>query len=130
MTALNLTSESSISVSWYPVPDGHVNGLLMGYIIKYKRIRTAERNVQDTEELTVALKPNKLSTVLHVQTDSVYRIKVAAFTQTGMGPFSKYTNAGKGSMYSCDLLVWGTNVGNVLRPAKSQNVLLRSELNE
>ena len=99
MTALNLTSESTISVSWDPVPDGHMNGLLMGYIIKYKRTRTAERDVQDTEEITIALKPNDLSTVLHVQTDSVYWIKVAAFTQRGMGAFSKYTHAGKVLIY-------------------------------
>lgn len=95
VTAKNLTSEISIEVNWSPVPDGHVNGLLVGYSLKFQRIRTAEREVYEAEEHTLIFKPSKLSTVLKVQTYSVYRIKVAAFTQKGLGPYSKYVYAGK-----------------------------------
>ena len=93
--AQNLTSEFTIDVNWSPVPDGHVNGPLMGYSLKYQRIRTAERAVSDTEEHTLIFKPSELSTVLKVQTYSTYRIKVAAFTQKGLGPYSEYVYAGE-----------------------------------
>lgn len=67
----------------------------MGYSIKYQRIRTAERSVFYTEEEIVTVPPSELSTFLHVQTYSTYRIKVAAFTQAGMGPYSEYVYSGK-----------------------------------
>lgn len=66
----------------------------MGYSLKYQRIRTAERAVFDIEE-HVILKPNELSIILQAQTYSTYRIKVAAFTQKGMGPYSEYVYAGE-----------------------------------
>ena len=77
------------------MPDGHVNGPLMGYSLKYQRVRTAERTVYDIEEHTLIFKPSELSTVLKVQTYSTYRIKVAAFTQKGLGPYSEYVYAGE-----------------------------------
>ena len=70
----------------------------MGYSIKYQRIRTAERAVLNTPEETLIVEPNKLSTLLQVQTYSTYRIKMAAFTQKGMGPYSEYVYAGKFSV--------------------------------
>ena len=93
--AKNLTSEVSIQVNWSPVPDGNVNGLLLGYSMKYQRVQTAEREVYDAEEHTDIFKPSELSTILKVQTYSAYRIKVAAFTQKGLGPYSEYVYAGK-----------------------------------
>ena len=92
--AKNLTSEKSINIYWSPVPDGHVNGLLTGYSVKYQRMKTAERDVFDAEEHTVTLKSNELWIPLQVQTYSTYRIKVAASTQKGVGPYSKYVYAG------------------------------------
>ena len=93
--AQNLTSEKSINVNWSPVLSGHVNGPLLGYSLKYQRIRTAERLLEDTEEHTLTFKPEELSTVLHVKTYSTYRIRVAAFTQKGLGPYSEDVLAGE-----------------------------------
>ena len=53
----------------------------------------------DTQEETLIVEPNKLSTRLQVQTYSTYRIKMAAFTQKGVGPYSEYVYAGKFSAY-------------------------------
>lgn len=93
--AQNLTSEKSINVNWSPVLSGHVNGPLLGYSLKYQRIRTAERLLEDTEEHTLTFKPEELSTVLQVKTYSTYRIRVAAFTQKGLGPYSEDVLAGE-----------------------------------
>jgi len=87
-TAQNLTSESYIYVTWTPVPDGHVNGILLGYSLKYKRILTADRDVFDTDEHVLTVGPNVHSITLIVETYSTYRIQVAAFNRKGIGPYS------------------------------------------
>lgn len=95
VTAHNLTSAVAINVTWSSVPVGHVNGLLMGYSINYRRIQTAEREVFDTEEYTFTVKPGDLFVELEADTYSIYEIQVAAFTQKGMGPYSEFVYGGK-----------------------------------
>ena len=95
VTAHNLTSAVAINVTWSPVPVGHVNGLLMGYSIKYRRIQTAERAVFDTEEYAVTVEPSELLVEIEADTYSVYEIRVAAFTQRGMGPYSEFISGGE-----------------------------------
>ena len=67
----------------------------MGYSIKYRRIVTAEKEVLPWEEETAIAKSTDLFIFLKVQTYSIYEIKVAAFTQKGMGPYSDYVYGGK-----------------------------------
>ena len=86
-----LKAAEFIQVIWIHVPFGYVGGLLIGYFIKYQRIVTAEKEVLPTEEETAMAK----STDLKAQTYSIYEIKVAAFTQKGMGPYSDYVYGGK-----------------------------------
>lgn len=88
VTAQNLTSELFIDVTWSPVPEGHINGILLGYFVKYQRILTADWEVFDTAEHVLTVKPADLAISLRVQTYSTYRIKVAAFTRKGLGPYS------------------------------------------
>lgn len=95
VTAHNLTSAVAINVTWGSVPVGHVNGLLIGYSIKYRRLRTAERDVFDTEEYTVTVEPSELLVEIETDTYSIYEIRVAAFTQRGMGPYSEFVYGGE-----------------------------------
>ena len=67
----------------------------MGYSINYRRIVTAEKEVLPLEEETATAKSTDLFIFLKVQTYSIYEIKVAAFTQKGMGPYSDYVYGGK-----------------------------------
>ncbi|XP_022801150.1 uncharacterized protein LOC111338870 isoform X2 [Stylophora pistillata] len=90
VAAEKLKAAESIKVSWNEVPFGHVNGLLMGYSIKYRRVKTAEKNLVYSVEETAIAKSNDLWIILSVQTYSVYEIRVAAFTQKGLGPYSEY----------------------------------------
>lgn len=114
MTAHNLTSAVAINVTWSPVPVGHVNGLLIGYSIKYRRIRTAERDVFDTEEYTVTVKPSELLVEIETDTYSIYEIRVAAFTQRGMGPYSEFVYGGELAeielIYTFNLVTMTTNM--------------------
>ena len=86
-----LKASEFIQVIWIHVPFGYVGGLLLGYFIKYQRIATAEKEVLPKEEETAMAK----LTDLKVQTYSIYEIKVAAFTQKGMGLHSNYVYGGK-----------------------------------
>ena len=91
MATEKLKAAEFIQVIWIHVPFGYVGGLLIGYFIKYQRIVTAKKEVLPKEEETAMAK----STDLKVQTYSIYEIKVAAFTQKGMGPHSNYVYDGK-----------------------------------
>ena len=93
--AYNLTSEAFINVSWSPVPSNHINGILLGYSLKYQRVQTSERQVFGVDEHTLTLRPTDLSVSLQVEAYSIYRIGVAAFTRKGMGPYTEYAYAGE-----------------------------------
>ena len=95
VAAERLKAAEFIKVTWSPVPFGYVGGLLMGYSIKYRRIVTAEKEVLPLEEEIATAKSTDLFIFLKVQTYSIYEIKVAAFTQKGMGPYSNYVYGGK-----------------------------------
>ena len=95
VAAERLKAAEFIKVTWSPVPFGYVGGLLMGYSIKYRRIVTAEKEVLPLEEETATAKSTDLFIFVKVQTYSIYEIKVAAFTQKGMGPYSDYVYGGK-----------------------------------
>ena len=86
-----LKASEFIQVIWIHIPFGYVGSLLIGYFIKYQRIVTAEKEVLPKEEETAMAK----STGLKAQTYSIYEIKVEAFTQKGMGPYSDYVYRGK-----------------------------------
>ncbi|XP_022801144.1 uncharacterized protein LOC111338866 [Stylophora pistillata] len=93
LTAYNFTSEASIAVSWSPVPSNHINGILLGYSLKYERLQTSERQVIDVDEHMLTLRATDLSVSLQVQAYSIYRIGVAAFTRKGIGPYTEYAYA-------------------------------------
>ena len=95
LTAYNFTSEASIAVSWSPVPSNHINGILLGYSLKYERLQTSERQVIDVDEHMLTLRATDLSVSLQVQAYSIYRIGVAAFTRKGIGPYTEYAYAGE-----------------------------------
>ena len=95
VAAERLKAAEFIKVTWSPVPFGYVGGLLMGYSIKYRRIVTAEKEVLPLEEEIAIAKSTDLFIFLKVQTYSIYEIKVAAFTQKGMGPYSDYVYGGE-----------------------------------
>ena len=84
MTAFN-TSSTSINVTWEPVPDDHVNGIVLGYRLFCKQ---ADKPINDFSNLTVN------STVLSIGLDSLefytkYELRLLAFTMVGDGNISE-----------------------------------------
>ena len=77
-----------MSVTWGPVPDGFVHGILLGYRIYYVLTQeTGGKNASSTEVITVG--PHEQSTTVTLNTFAKYTLEIAAFTIKGDGVKSK-----------------------------------------
>ena len=84
-SAVNLSGPHSILVSWRPVPEGFVHGILLGYRILYRVLSIAEEDVRQPT-LTATAKPTALNfTLTGLLNYAVYDIRVLAFTMKGDG---------------------------------------------
>ena len=93
--AVNLTSSTVIQLSWNPLPAEEINGDLQSFTVVYKVLRVSDEDVKEAKEERASVQANGLSLMLSVTPYSVYKIKIAASTQKGIGPFSEYLFAGK-----------------------------------
>lgn len=73
----------SIIVEWDPIPEGSENGVLNGYKVEYWAKRNNQTAVRETsnDEYTAVLDG--------LSHNTVYTIRVAAFTSSGSGDFSE-----------------------------------------
>ena len=73
----------SIIVEWDPIPEGSENGVLNGYRVEYwaKRHNQSIALETSTDEYTAVLEELSYNTL--------YTIRVAAFTSSGSGDFSE-----------------------------------------
>lgn len=86
--AVNLSGPHSIPVSWGPVPERFVHGILLGYRIFYTVISIAGEDVRKPT-LNTTTNATALSTTLSdLLNYAVYEIKVTAFTVKGDGAIS------------------------------------------
>ena len=74
-----------MEVTWGPVPDGFVHGILLGYHIYYTKSRQTGRAVSsNTEVITVG--PYEQDTTITLLTNfAIYGLEIAAFTIKGDG---------------------------------------------
>ena len=71
------------SVTWDPVPDGFVHGVLLGYRIYYVTQQTGGNTVTNTKVITVG--PYVQSTTIMFNNVAKYTLEIAAFTIKGDG---------------------------------------------
>jgi len=79
------TSSTSINVTWEPVPDDHVNGIVLGYRLFYKQ---ADKAINDFSNLTVN------SSIFDIEINGLkfytkYELWLLAFTMVGDGNISE-----------------------------------------
>lgn len=79
------TSSTSINVTWEPVPDDHVNGIVLGYRLFYKQ---ADKAINDFSNLTVN------SSIFDIEINGLkfytkYELRLLAFTMVGDGNISE-----------------------------------------
>lgn len=84
ITAFN-TSSTSINVTWQPIPNDHVNGILLGYRVLYKKENSPMDVFQNITVNSTYLDAEITS--LEVYTE--YELRITGFTIIGDGNVSE-----------------------------------------
>lgn len=92
--AVNLSGPHSIPVSWEPVPEGFVHGILLGYRILYRVLSIAGDDVKRLTLNTTTTETPLNTTLTRLLNYAVYDIRVLAFTVKGDGAASQNIIAG------------------------------------
>lgn len=93
--AINLTSENSITLSWDRIPRDHINGILVGYVIRYQQTSSADEEVTSGDIHTRYIGPGARNIVFHgIPQYSVWRFQISAITRAGEGFPSNFTYGG------------------------------------
>lgn len=84
MTVLS-AHESAITVTWSPIRNQSVNGMLQGYKVYYGSI------LGNGSYSTITVGPTTLKTIIsdNLKYTDIYEIKVAGFTRVGVGVMSQ-----------------------------------------
>ena len=75
----------SIVVEWKPVPAGYENGIIKGYRLVY-RVKDSENSVSMGDD---SIYSENIAVLSGLEFDTLYSIRVAAFTNVGSGNFSE-----------------------------------------
>ena len=78
---------TTIPVAWQPIDPGHINGILLGYKVRYQAVGIGEESVEDEPIREQLVNSSTLSLVLkNLQIFTLYRIDVLGYTNIGDGP--------------------------------------------
>ncbi len=94
LNAVNLSGPHIIHVSWEPVPEGFVHGILLGYRIFYTVISIAGEDIRRPTLNTTTNQTALSITLSGLLNYAVYEIRVTAFTVKGDGAISHSIRAG------------------------------------
>ena len=72
-------------MEWKPVPAGYENGIIKGYRLVY-RVKDSENSVSMTDD---SICSENIAVLSGLEFDTLYLIRVAAFTNVGSGNFSE-----------------------------------------
>ena len=72
-------------MEWKPVPAGYENGIIKGYRLVY-RVKDSENSVSMTDD---SIGSENIAVLSGLEFDTLYLIRVAAFTNVGSGNFSE-----------------------------------------
>ena len=75
----------SIVVEWKPVPVGYENGIIKGYTLVH-RVKDSEKSMSMADD---SIYSKNIAVLSGLEFDTLYSIRVAAFTNTGFGNFSE-----------------------------------------
>lgn len=83
MAALS-TSSTAVLVTWDPVPEDHVNGILLGYYVFYQRVDKPQQEIK----LLILNETSTSVWINNLEKFADYNFSVASFTEPGMGNLS------------------------------------------
>ena len=80
-------SLTTIPVSWQPVDPQHINGVLLGYKIRYQAVAFGQEPAEDQPVLEKNVSTSALTVVLeNLDIFTLYRVDVLGYTVIGEGP--------------------------------------------
>ena len=83
-------SPHRITLSWKALPQGDVNGRMIGYQVEYRMIGQGGEPVPDSKTFSTAVPSSMNYFVLNNQSAfTSFKFKVAAVTEAGTGVFSE-----------------------------------------
>ena len=88
ITAYN-TSSTSLEVQWNPVPQGYTHGIVLGYMVLYKR----EKDLNNSYINTTSPAAVTFVELTDLNKFAMYVVKVLAFTIKGNGAMTNGTHA-------------------------------------
>lgn len=94
---LDTKTATSLIISWTAIPEEYVTGELLGYHITYKRMKTSDQRIDETDSLTViapATGKHEL-TLDSLSPFTQYSITVTGYTAEGHGQTSEAVLGGK-----------------------------------
>ena len=113
LTPISRSGDFKMDVSWEPVPDGFVHGILLGYRIYYRKVQELGRaSTSETEAVSVGPFEQN-TTVTMLKNFAVYDLQIAAFTIKGVGVLTDIKDGCKFSFW------WYTLTDNIPAEKKS-----------
>ena len=78
---------TTIPVTWQPIDSHYINGILLGYKIRYQAVAIGEEPVEDQPIREERVNATTLSLVLkNLEIFTLYRVDVLGYTIMGNGP--------------------------------------------
>ena len=103
LTPISRSGDFKMDVSWEPVPDGFVHGILLGYRIYYRKVQELGRaSTSQTEAVSVGPFEQN-TTVTMLKNFAVYDLQIAAFTIKGVGVLTDIKDGCKFSFWGYSL---------------------------
>lgn len=103
LTPISRSGDFKMDVSWEPVPDGFVHGILLGYRIYYRKVQELGRaSTSETEAVSVGPFEQN-TTVTMLKNFAVYDLQIAAFTIKGVGVLTDIKDGCKFSFWRYSL---------------------------
>lgn len=113
LTPISRSGDFKMDVSWEPVPDGFVHGILLGYRIFYRKVQELGRaSTSETEAVSVGPFEQN-TTVTMLKNFAVYDLQIAAFTIKGVGVLTDIKDGCKFSFW------WYSLTNNIPAEKKS-----------
>ena len=87
MNAKGHVSLTTIPVSWQPIDPQHINGVLLGYKIRYQAVASGEEPAEVQPVLEKNVGTSTLTIILeNLDIFTLYRVDVLGYTVIGEGP--------------------------------------------
>ena len=100
--ASSITMSASITVTWEPVPCMYRNGVITGYVIRYRELNNDSVSVE-----TITRDKTSVFEITGLKPSTQYEIEVAAINSVGTGPFTNFNTTTLGN-----ILIFALHVGH------------------